>query len=103
MVNVAATIRLKKSVEEVEKEHESIVWAQMCSCPNLKESGEAQTQKRDDLLKNFRMWDVKDERELFKRMLAHPEESVCFQVFEMMESFGEKDNVTSLLESTVLV
>ena len=49
------------------------------------------------------MWDVKDERELFKGMLAHPDESVCFQVFEIIESFGEEDDVTSLLESTVLV
>lgn len=54
----------------------------------------------------IRVWDVKDERKLFKRILAHLQENVRFQVFEMMDLFGEEVSgldFTSLLESTVLV
>ena len=45
---------------------------------------------RFDLLDYLRVWGVKDDRELFERILAHPEENVRFQVFKMIESYGEE-------------
>ena len=59
-------------------------WTKLCEKKDLKGSPEKQMEAEEDLLDYLRKWNPLGENELVERILAHPVEEVCFDLYDMM-------------------